>query len=205
MNYIELKTGKILTQEDLETLHPSVCIPILPDISWLKKQGLAPYKELVEPAEASFGYELTQKDVEKTDEGWYVRGWQETPVSREELIQLVNEKINVWRKEQEESGFWWNGSVWDSDPLSAQRITAIGAAGLAPPSGYWTNSSNQDIPVDQTQMRELYLAMLQRGSEIHDRQRTMKVELATKTFEELLVFQPDWPPQISPEIEELPK
>ena len=80
----------------------------------------------------------------------------------------------------------------DSDPVSVQRITSIGAAGLAPPSGYWTNAHNEDIPVDLDGMRALYLAMLQRGSEIHDRQREMKQALAALSFDELLAFQPGW-------------
>ncbi|MBP8813415.1 MAG: DUF4376 domain-containing protein [Laribacter sp.] len=192
MNYIEIKTGAVISHVELAARHPAVCLPETPDLPWLTMQGLAPLREPPAPDSAPFGHEVARKPPAPVSNGWWEAGWQFVPLPREKVLEAVCARINAWRSEQERGGFWWNGCLWDSDPVSVQRITSIGAAGLAPPSGYWTNAHNEDIPVDLDGMRALYLAMLQRGSEIHDRQREMKQALAALSFDELLAFQPGW-------------
>lgn len=86
-------------------------------------------------------------------------------------------EINAWRSAQEEAGLILGGNKWDSDKTSFQRIMAVALAGAEPPTGYWTSFDNVDVPMTGEQLRELYAAMLTAGSQIHDRQRTMKTEV----------------------------
>jgi hypothetical protein len=107
-------------------------------------------------------------------------------------IEAARNAINNWKASQIVSGFDWNGHHWDSDETAKANIMAIALAGLASPLGYWTDAANNDVPVDAAGMQAMYAAMLQRGAEIHARQRAMKLSLETMTLEELQVFVPSW-------------
>ena len=203
MSYIDIETGVVITHAELAARHPTVCMPAVPDLPWLAAQGLAPLREPPIPAdEPPPGHDYVQQAPSPCSDGWWAADWAAVPWSHERLYRHVVERINTWRSEQECTGFWWNGKLWDSDPVSVQRITSIGAAGLPPPGGYWTDANNQDVPLDADGMRALYLAMLQRGGEIHDRQRAMKLALATLTVAELLVFQPRWADETPNQVQE---
>lgn len=100
--------------------------------------------------------------------------------------------INAWKAKEMNSGFAWSGHQWDSDETARTNIMAVALAGLASPLGYWTDADNQDVPVDATGMQSMYAAMLQKGAEIHARQRAMKEELASYSLEQLANFVPSW-------------
>lgn len=100
--------------------------------------------------------------------------------------------VNAWKLQQLNSGFDWNNHHWDSDETAKANIMAVALAGLASPLGYWTDADNNDVPVDAAGMQAMYAAMLQRGAEIHARQRAMKLSLETMTLEELQAFVPSW-------------
>jgi len=96
-------------------------------------------------------------------------------------IEAKRAEINAWRNEQENAGFDWGGHTFDSDELSRQRLMAVALAGVAPANGYWTSADNVDVPVTVDDVRAMYATMIQIGAEIHDRQRSMKIEIEQMT------------------------
>lgn len=100
-------------------------------------------------------------------------------VSNEELILKYREKVNRWRDEQEIAGVIHNTHNWDTTPQSREKIsTAILGfqAGIPIPEGfYWTSADDVNVPVsDLSELVGILGAIIQRGNEIHQEQRTAK-------------------------------
>lgn len=89
--------------------------------------------------------------------------------------------VNDWRDEQEAGGFDWNGHRWDSDEPARQRIMAVALAGIEPPTGYWTDADNADVPMTSADMAALYQTMIIIAGQIHDRQRQLKLAIDAAT------------------------
>lgn len=90
------------------------------------------------------------------------------------------DEINAWRDAQESGGFDHAGHNWDSDASARERIASVAPlclVGLNPPTGYWTDADNIDVPMTAAEFVALYTAMLTAGGSVHDRQRAMKTEV----------------------------
>ena len=89
-------------------------------------------------------------------------------------------EINAWRDAQESGGFDYAGHRWDSDASARERIASVAQlclVGLNPPTGYWTDADNIDVPMTAAEFVSLYTAMLTAGGAVHDRQRAMKADV----------------------------
>lgn len=89
-------------------------------------------------------------------------------------------RVNLWRDEQEQGGFDHDGHRWDSDTSARGRIASVAPlclVGIDPPTGYWTDADNIDVPMTAANFVALYTAMLTAGGAVHDRQRAMKTEV----------------------------
>lgn len=103
-------------------------------------------------------------------------------------------RVNLWRDGQEAGGFDWNGHRWDSDEPARQRIMAVALAGIEPPTGYWTDADNTDVPMTSGGMAALYQTMITIAGQIHDRQRQLKLAIdAATTVAEVEEIDIGWP------------
>jgi hypothetical protein len=103
-------------------------------------------------------------------------------------------RVNLWRDQQEAGGFDWNGHRWDSDEPARQRIMAVALAGIEPPTGYWTDANNADVPMTLADMAVLYQTMIIIAGQIHDRQRQLKLSIeAATTVAEVEAITIGWP------------
>ena len=103
-------------------------------------------------------------------------------------------RVNLWRDEQEQGGFYHDGHRWDSDELSRQRLMAVALAGIEPPTGYWTSADNVDVPMTSGGMAALYQTMITIAGQIHDRQRQLKLAIdAATTVAEVEEIDIGWP------------
>ena len=98
-----------------------------------------------------------------------------------DLLALAKEakraEINAWRAAEEAGGIDHAGHRWDTDAAARERIMAVALAGIEPPTGYWTDADNNDVPMTGEQLRALYGAILALGGRIHNWQRAMKEEV----------------------------
>lgn len=108
-------------------------------------------------------------------------------------------QIETWRA-QEENGtvvFEHMGHEWEANKPTYQRmVQTLGLSDL-PPGFIWTNHTNVDVPVTKMELQVLFdhmnAAMVQRGYQIHLRQREMKNELmGLTTVEDVLGYVIGW-------------
>lgn len=88
-------------------------------------------------------------------------------------------QIKTSRDRAESSGFVWDGSMFDSDPISQQRITS--AAQIASSNSQfvvdWTLSDNTVRTLNASEMLEVCLAMGQHINEQHMIGRTLRQQI----------------------------
>lgn len=104
-------------------------------------------------------------------------------------------QINLWRDAQEantQQKVIVNSIEWDAGPSDRIRIQSTLAGDFIPQ--FWTDANDIDQPINRDNLKAIHTAIVQRGFEIHARQREMKCEIETITdFPTLEAYQVDWP------------
>ncbi|EAZ5949803.1 DUF4376 domain-containing protein [Salmonella enterica] len=99
-------------------------------------------------------------------------------------------EINAWRDQQENGSttFDWNGHKWDAGKASQDRLApvlVVAKSGQLPDGFFWTDASNEDVPVTVDDLIAIDAGMTQamviQGFKIHERQRQMKKDIAELT------------------------
>lgn len=147
------------------------------------------------PANATFDEPLQAKDGYKViyNNGWVYEKLPEPEVTPEptldELKLLKRAEINSARDRTEQGGFEYLGKVFDSDPISCQRIsTAAQAMDFAPEESaiVWTCQDNTTISLNKTQLAGLVAALAMHSNTCHQKATALKAEVEkAKTKEEL--------------------
>lgn len=111
---------------------------------------------------------------------------------KKKLDELKAEKrveINKARDEAEQGGFEYMGKTFDSDQVSAQRISmATQAMALAPNETKitWTTQDNSTIELNKTELVGLVVALAEWSNTCHKKATALKEEIdKAKTAEEL--------------------
>lgn len=112
-------------------------------------------------------------------------------------------EINAWRDQQENGSttFDWNGHKWDAGKASQDRLApvlVVAKAGQLPDGFFWTDASNEDVPVTVDDLLAIDAGMTQvmvtQGFKIHERQRQMKKDIAgLTTVSDILNYSVSWP------------
>lgn len=110
----------------------------------------------------------------------------------EELKLAKREEINQARDAAEQGGFEYMGKVFDSDPISCQRMAcASQAMSLLPiteeaPVITWTCQDNSTIDLNAQQLGGLIVALAEWSNICHQKATALKTQIdAAKTAEEL--------------------
>ncbi|EDV2894496.1 DUF4376 domain-containing protein [Salmonella enterica subsp. diarizonae] len=99
-------------------------------------------------------------------------------------------EIDVWRNKQENGSvtFTWNNHSWDASKASQDRLApvlVVAKSGQLPPGFFWTDASNEDVPVTVDDLTAIDAGMTQamvvQGFKIHERQRQMKKDISELT------------------------
>ncbi|EOZ4489095.1 DUF4376 domain-containing protein, partial [Salmonella enterica subsp. diarizonae] len=99
-------------------------------------------------------------------------------------------EINHWRDTQENGSvtFTWNNHSWDASKASQDRLAPVlivAKSGQLPPGFFWTDASNEDVPVTVDDLTAIDAGMTQamvvQGFKIHERQRQMKKDISELT------------------------
>lgn len=99
-------------------------------------------------------------------------------------------EINRWRDIQENGSvtFTWNNHLWDASKASQDRLApvlVVAKSGQLPPGFFWTDASNEDVPVTVDDLTAIDAGMTQamvvQGFKIHERQRQMKKDISELT------------------------
>lgn len=160
-----LKTKAVVTVSDFYEMHPTVAFPQPLTNDILETFGAI----LVEPEE----------DIEA-------------------LKLSTRVEIEQWRDRQEREGivFVFNGRAWDGGVKVRERLQPVLSLKELPEGFFWTDHENNDVPMSVEELKLLSsaheVALVQKGFEIHARQRQMKAEISNMTVQELKVFSPSW-------------
>lgn len=122
---------------------------------------------------------------------WQFPGWQRV-YSLAESKAMKWEAIKATRQAVEYGGFTWNGSAFDSDPVSQSKIQ--GAAQLAtlaqmasqPFVMDWTLADNTVLELDGTQMLAVGMALGLHVSGTHQTGRALREQIESATTVEQL-------------------
>ncbi|EAA9128159.1 DUF4376 domain-containing protein [Salmonella enterica] len=111
-------------------------------------------------------------------------------------------EINAWRDQQENGSttFDWNGHKWDAGKASQDRLApvlVVAKSGQLPDGFFWTDASNEDVPVTVDDLIAIDAGMTQamviQGFKIHERQRQMKKDIAELTkVSDILNYSVGW-------------
>ncbi|EIR3456466.1 DUF4376 domain-containing protein [Salmonella enterica] len=111
-------------------------------------------------------------------------------------------EINAWRNQQENGSttFDWNGHKWDAGKASQDRLApvlVVAKSGQLPDGFFWTDASNEDVPVTVDDLIAIDAGMTQamviQGFKIHERQRQMKKDIAELTkVSDILNYSVGW-------------
>lgn len=134
---------------------------------------------------------MTEQEVEQGFNGaWYLKGYApEKPL--EELKAEKRAEINQARDAAEQGGFEYMGKIFDSDPISCQRIScAAQAMSLLPASDEnkitWTTQDNSTIDLTAQELLGLVGALAQWSNACHEKATALKAQIdACLTAEEL--------------------
>lgn len=120
------------------------------------------------------------------------------PRTLADLKAVSHSDIELWRDEQEAAGivFEHAGRSWDGGLIVRQRLQPVLGLPALPPGFFWTDASNEDVPMTLPVLQDLSdaheQALVVRGFEIHARQRSLKNALGAMTMEQLVGFVPGW-------------
>ncbi|EOA1534713.1 DUF4376 domain-containing protein [Salmonella enterica subsp. enterica serovar Braenderup] len=112
-------------------------------------------------------------------------------------------EIDTWRNRQENGSvtFTWNNHSWDASKASQDRLApvlTVAKSGQLPPGFFWTDASNEDVPVTVDDLTAIDAGMTQamvvQGFKIHERQRQMKNDISELTkVSDILNYSVGWP------------
>ncbi|ECJ2444091.1 phage tail protein [Salmonella enterica subsp. diarizonae] len=112
-------------------------------------------------------------------------------------------EIDTWRNRQENGSvtFTWNNHSWDASKASQDRLVPVlivAKSGQLPPGFFWTDASNEDVPVTVDDLTAIDAGMTQamvvQGFKIHERQRQMKNDISELTkVSDILNYPVGWP------------
>ena len=109
--------------------------------------------------------------------------------SLNELKEAKRAEINAARDQAEQGGFEYMGKVFDSDPISCQRISmAAQAMALADDTATitWTCQDNTTIDLNKTQLIGMVAALAAWSNTCHQKATALKAQIdAAETAEEL--------------------
>ena len=147
------------------------------------------------PENSTFEKPLEEKEgfkVKFNGKAWIYEEIQKTKEPTiEELKLLKRSEINQARDNAEQGGFEYLGKVFDSDPISCQRIScAAQAMSLVPASEenkiVWTCQDNTTIELTAAELSGLVVALSQWSIKCHTKASELKAQIdAAKTAEEL--------------------
>lgn len=107
------------------------------------------------------------------------------------ILAKLNE-INEWYEYQRENGYVvYNGNKYDLDKTARENLTSILLAG-AFTLDYWTTYDNIDIPSTFDDIKNIHALIVERGSQLHARQRKMKTEVAQLTGDAINNYVVSW-------------
>lgn len=116
--------------------------------------------------------------------------------SLDELKLAKREEINQARDKAEQGGFEYMGKMFDSDPISCQRIScaaqAMQMASMSEetPTIVWTCQDNSTIELNATELLGLVVALAEWSNTCHEKATALKSKIADcKTKEELDAIQ----------------
>lgn len=109
--------------------------------------------------------------------------------SLNELKEAKRAEINAARDQAEQGGFEYMGKVFDSDPISAQRISMAAQAMALAPEGTtitWTCQDNTTIDLTAQELVGLVVALAEWSNTCHQKATALKAQIdAAQTAEEL--------------------
>lgn len=109
--------------------------------------------------------------------------------SLNELKEAKRAEINAARDQAEQGGFEYMGKVFDSDQISAQRISMAAQAMALAPEGTtitWTCQDNTTIDLTAQELVGLVVALAEWSNTCHQKATALKAQIdAAKTAEEL--------------------
>lgn len=109
--------------------------------------------------------------------------------SLDELKLAKRAEINRARDAAEQGGFEYLGKTFDSDQISAQRISMAAQAMALAPEGTtitWTTQDNTTIELNKTQLAGMVVALAEWSNTCHQKATTLKAQIdAAETAEEL--------------------
>lgn len=120
------------------------------------------------------------------DDCYYLKGF--APL--EDLREAKRQEINASRDNAEQGGFEYLGKVFDSDPVSCQRIAlASQTAMMCKTAGQefnvvWTCQDNTTIELDADAMVGVSVALTQWSNTCHTKASGLKEQLAQATTED---------------------
>lgn len=128
-------------------------------------------------------------EVEQAYNGrWYLLGYAPKK-TLEELKLAKRAEINQARDNAEQGGFEYMGKVFDSDQVSAQRISMAAQAMALAPEGTtitWTCQDNTTIDLTAQELVGLVVALAEWSNTCHQKATALKAQIdAAKTAEEL--------------------
>lgn len=132
---------------------------------------------------------MVEMEVEQAYDGsWYVLGY----APKKPLNEIKAEKraeINTARDAAEQGGFEYMGKVFDSDQVSAQRISMAAQAMALAPDGTtitWTCQDNSTIDLTAQELVRLVVALATWSNACHEKATALKAKIeAAQTAEEL--------------------
>ncbi|EHG4045700.1 DUF4376 domain-containing protein [Salmonella enterica] len=130
--------------------------------------------------------------------------WEDIPLPDiDDARSQKHDEINAWRDNQENGSttFDWNGHKWDAGKASQDRLApvlVVAKSGQLPPGFFWTDASNEDVPVTVDDLAAIDAGMTQamvvQGFKIHERQRQMKKDISELTkVSDILNYPVGWP------------
>ena len=123
---------------------------------------------------------MVEMDVEQSFDGsWYIEGFApQQPL--DEIKQVKREEINKARDNAEQGGFEYLGKMFDSDPVSCQRIALASQTALISKqasqefSVVWTCQDNSKISLSADETIGLSVALTQWSNECHVKASELK-------------------------------
>ena len=126
---------------------------------------------------------MVEQEVEQAYDGaWYLKGYAPQKTLAELKIQK-REEINQARDAAEQGGFEYMGKVFDSDPISCQRIScaaqAMQLSALAEdtPTITWTCQDNSTIDLTPTDLLGLVGALAAWSNSCHIKATALKEQV----------------------------
>lgn len=107
----------------------------------------------------------------------------------EKAKQAKRQEINAARDQAEQGGFEYMGKVFDSDQVSAQRISMAAQAMALAPDGTtitWTCQDNSTIDLTAQELVGLVVALAQHSNTCHEKATALKAKIEEAKSEEEL-------------------